>query len=80
MTTSHVVDQYPVVRRSQAGLDLLGVRLASDPVGEVARLYGVYKAEENVAFRASFLIDPEGYVVAVEKCDFPVGKNLNFEI
>ena len=54
--------------------------MASDPVGEVARLYGVYKAEENVAFRASFLIDPEGYVVAVEKCDFPVGKSLNFEI
>ena len=47
------------------------MRLASDPVGEVARLYGVYKAEENLAFRASFLIDP--YVVAVEKCDFPVG-------
>ena len=58
--------------RSQAGLDLLGVRLASDPVGEVARLYGVYKTEENLAFRASFLIDPEGFVVAVEKCDFPV--------
>ena len=58
--------------RSQAGLDLLGVRLASDPVGEVARLYGVYKAEENLAFSAFFLIDPEGYLVAVEKCDFPV--------
>ena len=60
--------------RSQAGLDLLGVRLASDPVGEVARLYGVYKAEENLAFSAFFLIDPEGYLVAVEKCDFPVSK------
>ena len=62
--------------RSQAGLDLLGVRLASDPVGEVARLYGVYKAEENLAFSASFLIDPEGFVVAVEKCDFPVWQDF----
>ena len=69
-----------MVHRSQAGLDLLGVRLASDPVGEVARLYGVYKAEENLAFRASFLIDPEGYVVAVEKCDFPVEKPLLFAV
>ena len=56
------------------------MRLASDPVGEVARLYGVYKAEENLAFCASFLIDPEGYVVAVEKCDFPVGKPLLFAV
>ena len=54
--------------------------MASDPVGEVARLYGVYKAEENLAFRASFLIDPEGYVVAVEKCDFPVGRPLLFAV
>ena len=58
----------------------MGVRLASDPVGEVARLYGVYKAEENLAFCASFLIDPEGYVVAVEKCDFPVEKPLLFAV
>ena len=54
------------------------MRLASDPVGKVARLYGVYKAEENLAFRASFLIDPEGYLVAVEKCDFPVRASLSF--
>ena len=56
------------------------MRLASDPVGEVARLYGVYKTVENLAFRASFLIDPEGYVVAMEKCDFPVGKPLLFAV
>ena len=56
------------------------MRLASDPVGEVARLYGVYKAEENLAFRASFLIDPEGCVVAVEKCDFPVEKPMLFAV
>ena len=61
-------------------MDLLGVRLASDPVGEVARLYGVYKTVENLAFRASFLIDPEGYVVAMEKCDLPVGKPLLFAV
>ena len=50
----------------------MGVRLASDPVGEVARMYGVYKAEENLAFSAFYLIDPEGNIVAMEKCDFPV--------
>ena len=58
--------------RSEGGLEGMGVRLASDPVGEVARLYGVYKAEENLAFSAFYLIDPEGNIVAMEKCDFPV--------
>ena len=50
------------------------VRLASDPVGKVSRLYGVYKAEENLAFSGFFLVDPEGTIVAMEKSDFPVSK------
>ena len=58
--------------RSAAGLDQLKVRLASDPTGVVARKYGVYKAEENIAFRSSFLVDPEGVIVSMEKCDIPV--------
>merc|ERR1711874_695173 len=78
ISTEHISSQMmsQTTPRSQAGLDLLGMRLASDPVGEVARLYGVYKTVENLAFRASFLIDPEGFVVAVEKCDFPVGRSM----
>ena len=50
-------------------MDGMGVRLASDPVGEVARLYGFYKAEENLAFSAFYLIDPEGNTIAMEKCE-----------
>ena len=62
-------------------MDGMGVRLASDPVGEVARLYGVYKAEENLAFSAFYLIDPEGNVIAMEKCDFPVSiTNYTFDL
>ena len=56
-------------------MDGMGVRLVSDPVGEVARLYGVYKAVENLAFSAFYLIDPEGIIIAMEKCDFPVSNN-----
>ena len=54
----------------------MAVRLASDPVGDVAKQYGVYKEEENVSFRALFLVDPEGRILAVEKCDFPVGCSM----
>jgi peroxiredoxin (alkyl hydroperoxide reductase subunit C) len=62
--------------RSQAGLNMLPIRLVSDPVGDVAKRYGVYKAEENVCFRSVFLLDPEGRVISVEKRDFPVGGNM----
>ena len=47
--------------------------LASDLVGDVGKKYGVYKEEENVSFRALFLLDPQGRILVVEKCDFPVG-------
>ena len=67
--------------RSEAGLDGMAVRLASDPVGEVARLYGVYKAVENLAFPSMYLIDPEGNIIAMEKCDFPVSiKNVRTQL
>ena len=55
-------------------MDGMKVRLASDPVGKVSRLYGVYKAEENLAFSGFFLVDPEGTIVAMEKSDFPVSQ------
>ena len=32
------------------------------------------KAEENIAFRSSFLVDPEGVIVSMEKCDIPVNR------
>ena len=56
------------------------IRLASDPVGEVSRKYGVYKVEENLCFRALFIIDPDGKIVTIEKCDFPVGCSMEEQL
>ena len=58
----------------------MAVRLASDPVGDVAKQYGVYKEEENVSFRALFVLDCEGRIVSVEKCDFPVGCSMEDQL
>ena len=52
------------------------IKLASDPTGEVAKKYGVYKEEENICFRALFIIDPECKIVTIEKCDLPVGVSM----
>ena len=78
VSTEHTSSQQKAqaAPRSEAGLNMLPVRLVSDPVGDVAKQYGVYKAEENVCFRSVFLLDPEGRVVSVEKRDFPVGGNM----
>ena len=58
----------------------MAVRLASDPVGDVAKQYGVYKEEENVSFRSLFVLDCEGRIVSVEKCDFPVGCSMEDQL
>jgi len=82
ISTEHISSQKnsQAAPRSEAGLDGMGVRLVSDPVGEVARLYGVYKAVENLAFSAFYLIDPEGNIIAMEKCDFPVGRSTEEQV
>ena len=56
------------------------IRLASDPTGKVAKKYGVYKEEENICFRALFIIDPEGKIVTIEKCDLPVGVSMEEQL
>ena len=43
-------------------------------------MYGVYKEEENICFRALFIIDPEGKIVTIEKCDLPVGVNMEEQL
>ena len=65
---------------TEAELNFMRVRLAFDPVGEVAKKYGVYKMEENICFRTLFIIDPKGKIVTIEKCDFPVGCSMEEQL
>ena len=46
----------------------------------MAKKYGVYKMEENICFRALFIIDPKGKIVTIEKCDFPVGCSMEEQL
>ena len=50
ISTEHIPSQikYQAAPMTEAGLNFMRVRLASDPVGEVAKKYGVYKMEENI--------------------------------
>ena len=82
ISTEHISSQmkFQASPRAKAGLNSMKIRLASDPTGDVAKMYGVYKVEENICFRALFIIDPEGKIVTIEKCDLPVGCSMEEQL
>ena len=54
---------------SGTGLNTMKIRMASDPTGEVTKMYEVYKEEVNINFGALCIIDPEGKIVIKMECD-----------
>ena len=64
--------------RRLAGLGscLRNIWFASDVHGTICKQLGVYKEGEHVAFRSTFLIDPNGDILSIEKCDLPVGLRM----
>ncbi len=49
--------------------------MAGDPAGKLSRLFGVYIEEEGVATRATFIINPEGKIVAMDIHDNSIGRS-----
>ena len=50
--------------------------LLSDRSGQVTRAYGVYNAKAGAAYRASFIIDPEGRIRYYSVYPREVGRNV----
>lgn len=48
--------------------------MLADPTGQLCRDFGVYIEEEGVALRGSFVINPEGKIVAYEVNDNSIGR------
>ena len=49
--------------------------MAADPAGKVCREFGTYIEDEGVSLRSSFIIDPDGKLVAVDMHDNSIGRN-----
>ncbi|SMF16829.1 alkyl hydroperoxide reductase subunit C [Pseudobacteriovorax antillogorgiicola] len=49
--------------------------MLADPTGALSRFFGVYIEEEGLAYRGSFVVDPEGKVKISEIQDNAVGRN-----
>lgn len=51
--------------------------LLSDRTQQVSAKYGVLNEKEGFAYRAAFIIDPEGKIQAILIYPQPVGRNIN---
>ncbi|MCY4380293.1 MAG: peroxiredoxin, partial [Proteobacteria bacterium] len=47
----------------------------ADPTGYLAKWFGVYIAEEGLAYRGTFVADPEGMIKLTEVHDNGIGRN-----
>ncbi len=51
--------------------------MAADPTGTVSRLFGVYDEGSGLALRGTFIINPEGKLIASETNFYNVGRNMD---
>ena len=51
--------------------------MLADPTGAILRAFGVYIESEGLAYRGSFLVDPEGKIKLAEIQDNSVGRNAD---
>lgn len=49
--------------------------MLADPTGKLARDFGVYIEEEGLAYRGTFLVDPDGAIKLAEVQDNGIGRN-----
>jgi peroxiredoxin (alkyl hydroperoxide reductase subunit C) len=51
--------------------------MLADPTGHLAKFFGVYIPEEGLAYRGTFLINPEGQIKIAEIHDNGIGRNAD---
>jgi len=49
--------------------------MVADPEHEISKAYGVLREQGGVADRATFVVDPDGVIKAIEITDEPIGRN-----
>jgi peroxiredoxin (alkyl hydroperoxide reductase subunit C) len=62
-------------RETEKYIEKVNYPMGSDPTGRVARLFGVYDEETGLALRGTFVINPEGKLVASEVNHYDFGRN-----
>ncbi len=64
-------------QRDEKLLEKAKFTMAADPTGTVSRLFGVYDESKGLALRGTFVINPEGVLLASEVNFFNIGRNVD---
>jgi len=64
-------------QRDEAGLKNVKFPMGSDRSGSLARIFGVYLEDAGEAMRGTFIINPDGVLVAKEVNFDNVGRNID---
>lgn len=51
--------------------------MLADPSGEISRLFGTYKEDEGLSWRATYIINPEGKIAHMEMHNNSIGRNVS---
>jgi len=62
-------------KREEKFLEKARFPMAADPTGQVSRMFGIYDEDTGLALRGTFIISPEGTLVASEVNYYNVGRN-----
>lgn len=60
---------------TSATIEKIEYPMVGDPTGRITRNFGVLREDEGLADRATFLVDPDGVVQAVEMTAEGIGRN-----
>ncbi len=64
-------------QRDEKLLEKAKFTMAADPTGTVSRMFGVYDESKGLALRGTFIINPEGVLLASEVNFFNIGRNVD---
>ncbi len=62
-------------QRAEKLLQDIKYPMGADPAHEIAKTFGVYDGSCGLALRGTFIIDPDGVLMASEVNNLPVGRN-----
>ena len=64
-------------QRDEKSLEKAKFTMASDPTGTVSKIFGVYDDHSGLALRGTFIINPEGTLLASEVNFYNLGRNID---
>ena len=64
-------------QRDEKLLEKVKFAMGADPTGKMSRIFGVYDEDSGLALRGTFIINPEGTLVASEVNFYNVGRNAD---